>query len=399
MVYFAGENHLADDMVYALKEMKSVGSNDNLTLLAQYSAKWVEKSQSSSTRPATPLWFYLKNDGQHPKQWVMSNYIPPNESTRKPKDYIGELADFIAWGVQYKQSDRYMVVLSGDGGGPLTTFLPSSSQPTKALKPRELAKVFECVNEKLGENKIFDVVGLDSCLMSMAETAYEIREHASYLISSEGSEDDMGWPYRDILQTLKDNATWDSLQVVQSVVDNYNMYYVDYAMLAGTSASLSALNLDNVDFLADAVKGFTDAANDILPRSGEPPKDVSEAERFARVLIRAHWVAQSYRQDQYTDLYDFCMILGKEIEQLDPQLLSAKLRRVQRACVGVMKVLCSSEKCDQYSKDTVIVKSCYVGVESQYSLGLSLYFPWHRIKDAYFPDRANSRPGGSEELL
>ena len=49
MVYFAGQNRLADDMVYSLKDMKSVGSDENLTLLAQYSAKWLWKRQSSPT--------------------------------------------------------------------------------------------------------------------------------------------------------------------------------------------------------------------------------------------------------------------------------------------------------------------------------------------------------------
>ena len=60
MVYFAGQNRLADDMVASLKDMKSVGSDDNITLLAQYSAKWLSKKYSSQTELATPLRFHFQ---------------------------------------------------------------------------------------------------------------------------------------------------------------------------------------------------------------------------------------------------------------------------------------------------------------------------------------------------
>src|SRR4029077_10243353 len=98
---------------------------------------------------------------------------------------IEELSDFVVWGINYRPADRYMVILSGDGGGPVTTFLPSTVQPGNNLKAGELGKVFECVNEKLGKEQIIHVLGLDSCLMSMAEIGYEVRNYASLLVSSQ----------------------------------------------------------------------------------------------------------------------------------------------------------------------------------------------------------------------
>lgn len=388
MVYFAGENRLGDYMVYALKEMKSVGSvKDQLELLAQYASKWVDGRGLSPTSLPAPVRFHLKFNNNHPRESVVYDYEETSGDPPQPPNYVEELSDFIAWGISTYPADHYMVVLSGDGGGPVKTFLPSTSQPANALKAGELGQVFERAKEKLGKNQMIDVLGLDSCLMSMAEIGYEVRKHASLLVSSQGNEDDMGWPYRDILSDLKNHPEWTPRVFAQKIVEDYNVYYFDYAVLSKISANLSALDLSKFDYLADGLKAFTDAANDVLPHdelddcSSNDLAYKNLAQLFAVLLVRAHWTAQSYRDDQYTDIYDFCDILERDLEKFS----CAKLRRVRRACEGLKKLLCRSEGCNSTDSDDLVLKSCYVGVRDQYSHGLSLYFPWHRINEGYYP--------------
>jgi hypothetical protein len=407
MIYFAGPNRLGDYMVYSLKEIKSVGSVDGkLNLLAEFDSEKVEQEQSTQTNPATPLRFNLRLNPEKPRESVFKNLVTSTVQPREPtcgdvSASVQQLADFIVWAVTYFPAEKYALILSGDGGGPTVPFLPSNSDPGNSFGPRDLAKVFNCVNDQLGFDLTIDVLGLDSCLMSMAEVAYEVRDYAAYFVSSQGNIDDMGWPYRDILADLRariDDPCFGPKEFSQTIVDDYIGYYVDYGVIAKRSTHLSALRLDRFDHLARNVKSFTDAANDILPEIEQSEEGHCSDEDlgglvklFAALLVRAHWRSQSYRNDQYTDLFDFCQLLKADLEadswlNLEPED-RAKLKRVARACDRIMKTLCSSDECSSDESDSLVVKSCYAGVENQYSHGLSLYFPWHRIVEGYFPYR------------
>jgi len=47
-----------------------------------------------------------------------------------------------------------------------------------------------------------DLVGMDACLMTMLEVAYQLREHARILVGSETVEPGPGWPHDRILGEL-----------------------------------------------------------------------------------------------------------------------------------------------------------------------------------------------------
>ena len=47
-----------------------------------------------------------------------------------------------------------------------------------------------------------DVVGMDACLMTMIEVAYQLRDHAQVLVGSEEIEPGPGWPHAAILGDL-----------------------------------------------------------------------------------------------------------------------------------------------------------------------------------------------------
>ncbi len=393
MVYFAGQNRLADDMVYSLKDMKSVGSDENLTLLAQYSAKWLWKRQALPVDLPTPLRFYFKTN----KKWVVSDHVEPPGHERPEYNYVKELSKFIWWGInhEYRDTDRYMIVLSGDGGGPVSPFLPSIMEPHKKLNPFQLHKVFReiwpDVQEKIGRK--IDVVGLDSCLMSTAEIGYELRNYVNYLVSSQGNVDDIGWPYADLLGWLKQNPTSSPEDLVKQTVDVYTDYFVDYAMIAKSSGNLSALNLAVFDDLAAAIETFVNEATALLPDSPRSNGAEGTKRLFAQLLVRAHWVAQTYRDDQYADLYDFCEKLIEEI-QLAPGAHDIDFSGVIHACTDIKNILSSETDPSGFDRPRLVLKSCYVGAKYQYSRGLSIYFPWNKIRETYQAYLKRERPNG-----
>src|SRR5207249_2472648 len=74
-------------------------------------------------------------------------------------------------------------------------------------------------------------------------------------------------------------------------------------------------------------------------------------------IVLSHWKAQSFKNDQHIDLYDFCACLAKS----NPELADL--------CRAVMEAI-----------KKVVLLSCTTGAAFQYSNGLSVFFPWADIE-------------------
>ena len=76
-----------------------------------------------------------------------------------------------------------------------------------SLDTIELAKVLAKAAAELGGP--LELLGMDACLMSNHEVAYQAREHVRAIVGSEDLEPGDGWPYTDILRRLADEPTLD----------------------------------------------------------------------------------------------------------------------------------------------------------------------------------------------
>jgi hypothetical protein len=95
------------------------------------------------------------------------------------------------------------------------------------------------------------------------------------------------------------------------------------------------------------------------------------------LIILAHWRAQSFYQEMYTDLYDFCFCLHEKIKDLGDQR-SETLQNVFDACYDVIGALEKETwgKGKSGAEEKLIICSEFAGPEYQYAHGLSVYFPW-----------------------
>jgi hypothetical protein len=221
--------------------------------------------------------------------------------------------------------------------------------------------------EQIGRK--IDVLGLDSCLMSMVEVCYELREEVDFLIGAEGFERNTGWPYHEILDVLQGNlkssvkkqeAVLEGL--IGAIVSEYVRYYFPYH-LSGVSVDLAACDLRDSDKIEALKNSITKLA--VVLQQNLSNRLVNNA-----VLV-AHWKAQSYKFEQYVDLWDFCNLLrtdlidnvyGKDDDGSDWDVLR---RAIGKACWEVMDKV-----------KNVVKESCYSGAAFQHSHGLSIYFPW-----------------------
>jgi hypothetical protein len=238
-----------------------------------------------------------------------------------------------------------LVVLSGHAVGAAGEFL-QDTDPVNSLSIPDFRDMLARIVTKNGQK--IEVLGLDTCVMSMIEVCYEVRKSVGYLVGAEGFEQNIGWPYQKILGAIKKKMLPSKLS--QEIVRQYIAYYRDYE-IAGVSTDLAACDLSKFDSLIQAVAKLVGQLKTAL--STPSTKDAVK-----NAILVAHWEAQSYLSDQYVDLYDFCDRLTR---------IFAKGTPIHQECTSITGIL---------NGGRVVLKSCYTGPGVQHSHGLSIYFPW-----------------------
>ena len=199
-------------------------------------------------------------------------------------------------------------------------------------------------------NRKFDILGFDACIMSMGEVACEVRNYADILVGAEGLEPAFGWPYRASSPTLRhEPTTRDPRRWLAKSSRNTSRIINDYDRPAGRSADLSAIELDEIEAVANA---FT--------RPRQETEGDSQDRRSHNKLLLAHWYAQTYKFDSIVDLKD--------------SVSSTK----KRSCPNWLE-------CDIviHAVDQCVLQVGLQRLRLQHSHGLSIYFPWAVVSPDY----------------
>jgi hypothetical protein len=268
------------------------------------------------------------------------------------------LFDFISWTKDNCPARNYMLVLSGHSAGVEDGFLMKDENPPGSMSFDGLMSVLRAVKDEdpaKGLGMRIDILGLDSCLMNMAEVCYEMQDLATYVVGSQGYIPNPGWPYRRIIGALHEaGALMDPETLSRRIVEEYIKHYLENSALGGLSVDLCALDLSASGGVRDAVRGLVEV---IMPRL----KDRADS-AFKKDIVYAHWASQSYNGELFVDLHDFCKMLT---ESCNDQAVTA-------ACKAVTD-----------SIEEMVVISCFCGIDCQHSNGLSIYFPWSIIFASY----------------
>src|SRR5262249_14436350 len=153
----------------------------------------------------------------------------------------------------------------------------------------------------------FDILGLDSCQMSMAEVAFEVSDAVNFMVGSEGFQPNTGWPYKQVLGLLPDYAG-DPEGFARNIVNQQITYYLDFAG-ADLSTDISPLDLNRLRNVLDGLKSFTKALGAEPKLSYDELKKRAQAlkedETLLNAIVLAHRRAQGFKREQYSDLWDF----------------------------------------------------------------------------------------------
>ena len=370
MVYMAGDNSLDPEGVYDLKEMKKVGSTDKLNIIAQF-----DRVTGHVARR-----YYLRKGGIVTGDAVASLGAV---NTGDPKS----LFDFILWGVNTYPADHYLLVLWNHGQGwddtdiyaneryralrrlsisPIQHALfhsPVRRTMEKAkgdkvaraillddnakdfLDNHEMKKVLADTANLL--NKKLDILGMDACLMSMAEVGFQIHESADYTVGSEQTEPGAGWPYNTILSALAKKPAMSPRDLSTIIVKKYLDSYT-----SADGVTYSACDLSKANVLASAVASLAKALQVSL-------SDTKAKQQILAVRTQV----QNYEVPDNIDLVDFCALMANSGAGLT----------VKTACQKVIQAVESG----------YVITQGYKGADMKNSHGVAIYFPTQAVSPLY----------------
>jgi hypothetical protein len=381
LAYLAGDNDLEDSLLDDLREMERVGSRPgSVEIVAQLdrprgaSRYYVTRSTKPARIGSKVLAeFGAVNTGdprvlkafvgfgakRYPAQaclMILSNhgsgfYVPPamlSLHRQRPRR-----AAFTARGVQrtmFRASRDHLLVLESNRG------LAYDDGSGDCLDNRELTTALAHAHGVLG--RPVDVVGMDACLMTMLEVAYQLRDHARILVGSEDLEPGAGWPYTAVLGDLTARPSMTAAELATTIVRRFADSYADDR----EDVTQSAIDLSRLDELVGAV--------DALARAllAELPNHAVEASIYGawRRTVR-------FFDNLYVDLHHLATNLGAIVDRGD----------VRAACVEVRRAI--------EARPGPILAAAHVGRRLAPTRGLSIYFPPFRDRSIFYRELAFAR--------
>ena len=125
------------------------------------------------------------------------------------------LADFISWGVENYPANRYILIFWDHGAGPVYGFGYDEHQSEDSVL------TIDEIQTAIRQSGIyFDIVGMDSCIMSSLELCCAMYNYCDYMILSEDFESGYGWSYTGWLNALSENTSISSEELGKIIVDD-----------------------------------------------------------------------------------------------------------------------------------------------------------------------------------
>lgn len=414
LCYFVGDGLISSSMISQLKGITDAGFEEHTNVLVYFdpncngrrarifdvNARRKEEYSHPDTGKKTVI-----GDGEDPfVRDIADDYHLPG-LPQIPAAIT--LRYFLEYAKTYYPAKNYMLFLVGHGvivGN--DAFLPDPDDQS-AITLSDLGWILRDFGKKVrAENDEFHLVGFHSCSMSSVELLCELEGSARYMIGTQGPAFPGSWPYRQLLKKILlaidksiearngNNGTRaqerphannggltqppdELLRKILNGLQDLSHYNAEDFGLAGFSSDIALCSLDS-NKIKDLGKAIRTLSRELKEGLKQPA---------AKNCIQlAHLESQSYFNENYTDLIDFCECLAKNCNEPDQTQES-----IHKACREVIKALRNEQEKDgNYPKtdfDRLVVSSDFFGPAYQYSNGLSIYFPWkspsQTVMDSY----------------
>jgi cysteine peptidase C11 family protein len=257
------------------------------------------------------------------------NGFNPRELTDRSRSQLGRSV-FTPSVVQVLSLDNALqrAIASDDGTG-------------HSLDTIELARVVKRAHEEL--DVPLELLGMDACLMSCLEVAFEAEHDLNAIVGSEELEPGDGWPYADILADLAAHPEMDGAALGKAVVDRYIASYEQRE--DQWPVTMCAIHAKGIDPFSKALDTLSRALRDAIAGS----------EDDANRLMRAHVRSVAFDGD-LVDLRSFCA-------QLATSFLDQPVKDAARAVAEALK------------PGAYVIAEGHLGDKVKPCGGVTVYFP------------------------
>lgn len=362
LVYQAGDNDLEEALIKDLNEMERIGSGATLNIVVQLDRS--PRYGTSNNNWTTTRRYYVTRD---PEETFPPDFSTrPNQTIRSQliadlgKKNMGDpnvLKDFLIWGITNFPADRYFVILSDHGAGvrPFRglVLLPSRGMMfadtfNDYLSENETKQAFSEAIQVLG--RPFDIVGLDASEMSEIEIAYQLRNACRYLIASQLSEPNDGYPYDRFLWELNQNPSISTEEFLKRFVQHYIDSYSPGQPTNGAGSAVT-IAVYNQSVVPSYVQRVDNLARVLLRKISQ----------FASKFLNLRRQTQTFSETIYRDLYHYCQLLVQNVD--DSEVRQAAQAVMDLHGPGTGKALLYEAHASGFDMD---VSNAY---------GIAIYFP------------------------
>ncbi len=346
MVYMAGDNSLSSAGDRDLTEMRAVGSTADVNVVAEFD----NEGDRGTNR-------YLIRRGGANEQKVSLGETDSGD----PK----VLMDFVGWAAQNYPAERYALILWNHGGGwepsemeriarsvrsrdhnaseatersatplgrlffrssleaifkrrsPKERAICSDDGSGHSLDTVELGRVLAQVRKTLG--KPLDILGMDACLMSNLEVVYQARPYTKYVVASEESEPNEGWPYDRVFKKLAEAPQLPTAELAAYIVKAYVKSYKDRNYKGAVSQT--AIDLAKVKLLTGPLDQLASCVAKAMPKA-------------AREVWNAQRKSAHFWYNTLWDISQFCEELEKETTNKDMRKAAQDVRAALQPGAG-----------------------------------------------------------------
>jgi hypothetical protein len=348
---------------YIFHEQGRSSEEEVITDLACYLKHGCQRAFSQSQHRKTCMIFSGHGSGivspiwdQQKQKWV---YIPDEGNSPFSRYCASQEYAFLEKIVQLQ--DQQLAASK-------SLFLRDSSQ--QALSYQALGELVAFSSGIAG--KKIDMVGFDACSMAFIDVAYDLKDHARYLIASQTLENKEGWCYKKIVEALSEELA--AHRLVRRILFGYEK---EQRLRSVPLFSLSAFDLAVVEATAHALDDLVDLIIDVSGKSDTLCESVMAARFKAAQVGYCGLLA-------YIDLSLFLDCLYQAVDAL---LETADIIKVKEAIMQAREqlrlLIISQVSYPQSNLGGCLVYFPHAEIHSSYCSGWESGHCWRRFLDFF----------------
>lgn len=340
LVFMAADNNLHSFINDDLQEMKKIGSNNNINILAYLNTKF--PGQPKVSRKLVIHQGYIT---QHGRDKVNDSGDPQTVITA------------CKWAMKHYPAQNFVLVFWNHGSGSLNRACPRSvcyddttgNYLTDAKLQEALEQIIQIHGKKL------DIIAFDACLMADIEVAYAIKNYAHYMVASQETIPGTGYGYDYALADVAKHPMH-PYQLVKLMVHAYDKEYKDIA----NDYTLSGVHLSKVDILTQNTNRIAQTLSTLLQNDL-----TTKCYKAIRSCVR-HCTSFDKK---YIDMFHFYVNLQQRLQDICPS--NTEQKYLDELLEEGLSIITKSVIDNVFGPD---YPNCH---------GLSIYFDPKRIDESY----------------